>query len=70
MNAHENSLCVRLSHPWSLLYDHSLAGMNISEICRRCIKAFVNRVPARVTYGVAAALVVVAVLVIELPRLW
>jgi len=44
--------------------------MNISEICRRCIKAFVNRVPARVTHGVAAALVVVAVLVIELPRLW
>ena len=44
--------------------------MNISEICRRCIKAFVNRVPARVTYGVAAALVVVAVLVIELQRLW
>lgn len=69
-NAHENSPCVRLSHPWSLLYDHSLAGMNISEICRRCIKAFVNRVPARVTHGVAAALVVVAVLVIELPRLW
>lgn len=53
-----------------MLYGHSLAGMNISEICRRCIKAFVNRVPARVTYGVAAALVVVAVLVIELPRLW
>lgn len=47
-----------------------LAAMSIQEIWQRCLEFYTSRVPARITYRAVAIATVVAVLVIELPRLW
>ncbi len=43
--------------------------MSIQEIWQRCLEFYTSRVPAHIIYRAVAIVMVVAVLIIELPRL-
>ena len=49
---------------------YTLEYMSIGDMCRRVMDGFKSKVSERVVLGAVVVLFVIAVLAIELPRLW
>lgn len=47
-----------------------VGNMSIGDMCRRVMDGFKSKVSERVVFGAVVVLFVIAVLAIELPRLW